>query len=382
MAQAKQKIIIFITKSNWGGAQKYVFDIATNLPKDEYEVVVALGGKDTLYTRLIDAGIRVIELEGLQRDVSIMKDWNTFTKILGILKTEKPDIIHLNSSKISGIGALAGKLTGVKNIIFTVHGWAFNENRSFISKAVIKIVYLVMLWLSHNIIVVSNTTASQIKNWPFNKKKLTVIYNGIKTPNFLDRNIARKLLGERVNTNVTEDTILVGGIGEYHHIKGQTYGIQAMEKIAADRPTLAIKYIIIGNGDIEQQLRDEINSRGLQDRVFLTGYLQDGATYIKGLDYYLFPSLSEGLAYAAIEAGFAELPIIASNVGGLTEVIANEKEGILIPSQSPDAIVEALYRYIDNPKLADTFAHALHEKMLKDFTLDIMVSKTKAIYLK
>jgi glycosyltransferase involved in cell wall biosynthesis len=380
MPTPKKKVIIFITKSNWGGAQKYVFDIATSLPKDEFDVAVAVGGKETLYTKLIEAGIRTIELDGVQRDVSITKDLNVFKKILSIIKTEKPDVIHVNSSKISGIGAVAGRIAGVKNIIFTVHGWAFNENRSAISKSVIKFLYLLMLWLSHNVISVSNTAAAQVQSWPFTKKKLSVIHNGIRTPNFLDRSTARKLLAERAGTHIDEGTVVIGGIGEYHYIKGQTYGIQAMEKIVREKPDLDIKYIIIGNGEIEQQLRDEISTRKLEDKVFLTGYLQDGATYVTGLDYYLFPSLSESLGYAAIEAGFAKLPVIASNVGGIPEIIENEKEGILIPSQSPEAIVAALYRYMENPELRDRFANALYEKVLREFSLEIMIKKTVTIY--
>ncbi len=87
-------------------------------------------------------------------------------------------------------------------------------------------------------------------------------------------------------------------------------------------------------------------------------------------------------AYAAIEAGFAELPVIATNVGGLPEVITHEKEGLLIPSQSPEAILAALYTYMDNPEVAKKYAQTLHAKTIREFTIETMVEKTKAIYLK
>lgn len=377
---SRKKVIIFITKSNWGGAQKYVFDIATHLPQDQFEVVVALGGKELLYTRLVDAGIRVIPLKDLTRDVSVTKDVKVFFEIYFILKNEKPDIIHVNSTKISGIGAVAGKLTGVKNIIFTVHGWAFNEPRGFISKSIIKFLYLVMLWLSNNIIAVSHKIVTQVKGWPFAKNKLTVVHNGISVPNFLERNIAREKLATIVGTTFSPETIICGGIGELHPIKGQTYAIQAVEKLIQENPTLQLVYIIIGAGELEQKLRDEIKSRGLEKHVFLTGYLKDGATYLKALDYYIFPSLSEGLPYAVVEAGFAKLPLIATHVGGIPEVVEHGKEGTLVVSQDANAIYNALNVYIENPTVAQAHAEALHTKVISEFSIETMIKKTVEVY--
>lgn len=376
----RKKVIIFITKSNWGGAQRYVFDIATHLPQDQFEVVVALGGKELLYTRLIDAGIRVISLKDLTRDVSITKDFKVFFEIYKILKTEKPDIIHVNSTKISGVGAVAGKLAGVKNIIFTVHGWAFNEPRGFISKTIIKFLYLVMLWLSDNIIAVSHKIVTQIHGWPFAKNKISVVHNGISQPNFLNRNTAREKLGTTIGTIFSPETILCGGIGELHHIKGQTYAIQAIEKLVREKPDLKIAYIIIGAGEIEQNLRNEIISRGLEKNVFLTGYLKDGATYLKALDYYLFPSLSEGLPYAIVEAGFAKLPIIASNVGGIPEVIEHDVEGILVASMDPNAIYSALQTYIEHRNIAQSYSEMLYKKTTSEFSIETMIQKTIEVY--
>lgn len=379
---SRKKVIIFITKSNWGGAQKYVFDIATHLPQDQFEVVVALGGKELLYTKLVEAGIRVISLSDLTRDVSATKDVKVFLNIYRILKHERPDIIHVNSTKISGIGAVVGKLTGVKNIIFTVHGWAFNEPRSFISKNIIKFLYLVMLWLSDNIIAVSNKIVSQVSGWPFTKNKLTVVHNGIQTPDFLEKNTAREKLGNIVGATLLPEIILCGSIGELHPIKGHRYAIQAIEKLVHENPNIQLAYIIIGAGELEQKLREEITSRRLEKYVYLTGYLQDGATYLKALDYYLFPSLSEGLPYAVVEAGFAELPIIASNVGGIPEVVDHGTDGTLVASKDSKTIYSALKAYIEKPELAQSHARSLNIKVTSQFSLNTMIERTVEVYRK
>ncbi|MBC7981912.1 glycosyltransferase, partial [Candidatus Parcubacteria bacterium] len=156
-----KKIIFFITKSNWGGAQKYVFDLATNIAKENYEVMVILGGNGPLKQKLDASGIQTISLGTLGRDVSVINDFKSLIETYKILKKEKPDVIHLNSSKAAMISVI-GRLAGIKKIIFTAHGWAFNENRSFLSKTLIKIIYFVTILCSHSVIGVSKKIIDQV----------------------------------------------------------------------------------------------------------------------------------------------------------------------------------------------------------------------------
>jgi hypothetical protein len=114
MNNRKTKLFICITKSNWGGAQKYVFDLATNIPGSDYDITVLLGGNGDLAKNLEKAGIRVINLAHSQRDIDVGKEFNLFFELIKIFKKEKPDIIHLNSSKMGGVGALAGRICGIK----------------------------------------------------------------------------------------------------------------------------------------------------------------------------------------------------------------------------------------------------------------------------
>src|SRR3989344_1038967 len=103
------KILYCITKSNWGGAQRYVYDLATHLPA-EFEAAVVLGGDGALKTRLEIAGIPTIPLSRLERDIHIRGDIKTFFELLGIFRRERPDIIHLNSSKMGILGTLAARI--------------------------------------------------------------------------------------------------------------------------------------------------------------------------------------------------------------------------------------------------------------------------------
>ena len=146
------KVLFVITKSNWGGAQRYVYDLATALLRENYEVAVAVGGQGLLAENLKMAGIRVVGIPHLERDVNFFKELFSTLYLWKIFKSEQPDIIHLNSSKVGGLGAIAartlklwdswdrkgtGRAEWNPRIIFTVHGWGFNERREFIFQGVI-----------------------------------------------------------------------------------------------------------------------------------------------------------------------------------------------------------------------------------------------------
>jgi len=103
----KKKILFVITKSNWGGAQRYVYDIATNMPRDRFELVVAAGGDGVLIDKLKSAGIQTIAIRALDRDISIIKEILSFFSLLAIYRRERPSVIHANSSKAGGIAATA-----------------------------------------------------------------------------------------------------------------------------------------------------------------------------------------------------------------------------------------------------------------------------------
>jgi hypothetical protein len=176
---AKKKVLYVITKSNWGGAQRYVFDLATSLPKEQFEAAVALGGDGMLAQKLQTTGTMIYHSESMGRDISIGKDLKSFFELYRLFKKVKPDVVHLNSSKAGGVGALAAHLAGVKKIIFTAHGWPFLEKRNFISRTVIYFLSWLTALLSTKVIVVSNYDLAAAKRMPFIGSKTVRIYNGV-----------------------------------------------------------------------------------------------------------------------------------------------------------------------------------------------------------
>jgi glycosyltransferase involved in cell wall biosynthesis len=376
-------LVFIITKSNWGGAQRYVFDLCVAM-REKFLVKVILGGDGPLAEKLNGDGIEVITIAELGRDVNFVKDFKAGWKIWRALLKIKPDIVHLNSSKIGAVGSLAARLAFVPKIIFTAHGWAFNENRSPLQKTLIAFIAWLTLVFSHKTIAVSEAIKKQIIYFPFIKNRIVVVPLGIAPIEYFQKEEAQqKLLGSTLD----KDFCVIGSVGELHPIKGHGYAIEAVAGLISKGKK--IKYVICGEGAyrpiLEKKIKDlqEKNPRSdLVQNIILAGNLPEAARYLKAFDIFLFPSLSEASGYAALEAGMAGLPIIASAVGGVPEIIDDMISGILIQPEKPNEIVAAVELLLDKPELQQKYGSALREKVMKDFSVERMVRETENVYKK
>jgi glycosyltransferase involved in cell wall biosynthesis len=377
----KKKILYAITKGTWGGAQKYVFDLAFQTKERGYDVSVLFGEPGLLKDKLDQADIRTIVLPNLQRDISLTKEIRSFINLLKILRQEKPDVLHLNSSKMGALGALSGRLAGVSTIVFTIHGWAFNEERSSVSKYLLKIIYFIALLLSHRSIAVSQGIKDRVKNWPLVGKKIAVIYNYVQPIDFLGRDEARaKIASHTPNKKITasSETKWLGCIAELHTTKGLTYAIEAVSELIQEKKD--VLFIIISEGEKRKELEALIKERGLAEKVFLPGYIQNAAALLKAFDIFILASISEAFGYVLLEAGLAGLPIVATRVGGIPEIITDEETGLLVSPRDSQALAEKISVLLSDPEKRILLGNALKEKIARDFPFEKLLSKTLGIY--
>ncbi len=307
---ARKKILFIITKSNWGGAQRYVYDLATSLSKEKYEVAVALGGTGALQQKLREVGIPVIPLKSVQRDLSVSADMGGFFSLYRAMRVYKPDVVHLNSSKIGGLGALAARLLCVPRIVFTAHGWPFAEKRNIVWRLFALLGSWATALLSHVVIVVSKNDLRVGKHLPLCSAKMHLIYNGIDLHMQLGS-------GENIRNAFPSGVRIVGTIGELTHNKNQI----ALIEQAKNDPAMYVA--IIGEGEERARLEEKITTYGLSERVKLFGFIP-GNEVLRGFDLFALPSLKEGLPYVLLEAKAAGLPINANRVGGVGEILDAE----------------------------------------------------------
>ncbi len=372
ISKNKRKILYVITKGNFGGAQRYVFDLATSLSRENFDVVVAFGEGGMLQEKLKNLGVRTIEINSLKRDVGFL-DLKVFFELIKIFRKERPDVVHLNSSKIGGIGALAGRLTGVQRIIFTAHAWAWNEDRNIFSRIIIAKLHWLTVLFTHKTITVSESLAKQMMRFPFVSKKLLTIHNGIASFVVEDGFKARQIIGPAIHHGVW-----IGTISELHKNKGLDFLIEAFARISSQYKDCGL--VIVGDGEERANLEKLVAEKKLQDSVHLVGVIPNAKIYLKAFDIFTLTSRTEALPYSLLEAGFAELPTLASCVGGIPEIIDNEENGILVKKGNIDEIEKGLIFLLENSKNGAEYGLKLKQKVEREFMQNVMVKKTKVLY--
>lgn len=369
------KVLFAITKGNWGGAQKYVYDLATEAKNKGFTVGVIYGTRGPLTQKLDEFGIETIPLPETGRDVRLLRDFQALVAFVRILRKYRPDVLHLNSSKIGGIGALAGRIARVPKIVFTAHGWAFNENRPTWQKKIIWLTHYLTVLLCHTTICVSEAMRRDAKKMHAVQNRFVVIHNGIRATSLLSRKEAR----EKLLPAVTSSHVWIGTIAELHPTKNLNVLIRAFSKIPHRAESLAL--IIMGEGESRIELETLAKELHIAEKVWFLGHIPNASEYLPALDIFTLPSRSEGLAYVLLEAGLASLPVIATRVGGIPEVIQNTVTGLLVPPGEPTPLKEALVKILDDRELGSALGAALHERVVSDFSLEEMVSKTLLQYL-
>lgn len=366
------KILYGITKSNMGGAQRYVFDLAREAKKAGHDVAVLCGGHGPLVDKLRSENIRVIPIPHFGRDINLLSDAKGLWFILSAVWREKPEVFHINSAKMGGAGIFSGRLLGVPKIIFTAHGWAFNQPRPFWQKGLTKFFSWLTILSAHKTICVSEQTKKQIANWPLIQNKLVVVRNGVEKFATLPRLEARHQLGIH-----DEKIFLVGSFSELHPVKGLDVLIEAWEKFARNRE---VQFINMGEGEMRHNLEELVKLSGLQKTIILKGYTEDARKYLPALDLFVLPSRSEALPYSILEAGLAGVPVVACAVGGIPEIIESGANGILVEKENSDDLFSTLVLLEENTKLRTRLGNNLKHTIENNFSIQKMATETFKVY--
>ncbi len=372
----RKKVLYIITKAVWGGAQRYVYDLATNLPSD-FEAVVAAGGDGILFKRLALAGIRTLTIPAMQRDVHTTSELKAFWHLLQLFLKEEPDIIHFNSSKAGALGAPAAYLYKLlkwnfkPRVIFTVHGWGFKEDRPRHQKGLIFVAsWFASLFYNSVILINQNDFQSAEKFIP--ARKLVLIRNGIVKPTFLSRNKVRTFFDDALS--IPQDGFVVGTIAELTKNKGLIFFLSSLEKLMRSFPKLHA--IIIGDGEERDYMQTHIEKRGLANRIHLLGFVPNASSLLQGFDAFILPSLKEGLPYVLLEALAAGVPAIATRVGGIPDIIHHDTNGVLVPAKDVISLEGALKTILIDTKLREKLSKNALQTFEENFTLPLMIKPT------
>jgi glycosyltransferase involved in cell wall biosynthesis len=324
----RPRVLLLITLAEVGGAQAYVASLLPALA-GRFDVVVAAHGPGPLRAAAADAGVRFVALEHVRRPINPWRDVAGFVELVQLLRRERPDILHASSSKAGVLGRLAALVAGVPIRIFTVHGWAFTAHTGTASTLYRWADRLARPLTTVTICVSENERAAGIRAGTCSAERTVVIRNAVSLDG---RPPARR-------GNGRPRLVAVG------RLKAPKDFVTLVRALAL-LPPGSFEALIVGEGPDRSALESELRRLGLEDRVRLAGERHDVPGLLAAADVFVLSSVSEGLPVSVLEAMAAELPVVASRVGGLPELVVDGETGLLVTPRDADALAAALDRLV------------------------------------
>ncbi len=368
-------LLYVITKLELGGAQKQLLSLVAHLDKQKYSLSLITARNGLLINK--DQSIeklRLIRSRYLERPVSPIKDFLAIWEIYCFIKKNKIDIVHTHSSKAGILGRWAARLAGAKIVIHTVHGWSFNEHQNPLWRRIIVWLERLTALITDKLIVVSHRDwQAGLDNYIGNKDKYRLVRYGIDYEDF-----NKKVEGLREELGINTSDLLVGMISCFKPQKSPQDFIRLAFLVNKVIPRT--KFILVGDGNLRKKIERLISKFNLEHKVILTGWRYDIPRILSAMDIFVLTSLWEGMPISVIEAMAASLPVVATNTGGVTEILLEGKNGFLVPKRDINKMAEKLIYLLKDENLRKQISHNARIYLDSNFALKNMVRNTENLY--
>lgn len=371
----KVNLLFVITKLELGGAQKHLLSLVELLDKKRFGIFLFTCRKGYLLEEAkAIKGVTVRESLFLERPINPINDFLALIEIFCFIKKNNITIVHTHSSKAGLLGRLAGKFAGVDFMLHTVHGWSFNNYQPSLSRMLFIWMERIAARFSHKLIVVSDYDRKKgLENRIGEEDKYSLIRYGIDFSQFRSkRKDIKKTLG------IDASGPVVGTVSCLKPQKSPGDFIKLAFLVTQNMPD--VKFVIAGDGILRNESERLINSFGLQDKLFLLGWRRDIPDILGSLDAFVLTSKWEGLPISVLEAMAAEKPVIATNTGGIAEIVEDGKNGFLVECVNMKYMSEKLIALLKDANLRKTIGRNALGSLGPCFTLAEMVKNTQVLY--
>lgn len=356
-----------------GGVRRHLLDIIENIDLGSYDIHLIYGKNraDKIFLNSLPSlkqkGIYLYELKELDREISLKKDSKALIKIIKIINSINPDIVHCHSSKAGALGRAAAYLCGVKNIIYTPH--AYMAQSPNLSHKKMKFYVGLEKVFSKITKVTINVSEGErqfaLQNGIVTTNNSTVIYNGI----------SRKDKSKKIRKN---NRIIIGTVARLSEQKDPITFYNIAKNIVSKYDSVDFRYV--GDGPFYEILKNKIEKDNLQKRIQLVGFKNNISDELAEFDIFITTSLYEGMPYALIEALSEGLPIVGTNVTGNNEIIFENINGYLFNIKDVNGAVQILEFLINNPEKIKNLGEQSYKIYIEKFTIEKMIEKLEKTY--
>ena len=371
----EKKKIIHVAQSA-GGVAEYLYMLLKNLDSNDYENILIVSEDYQAQLERFRPYVKNIYIVPMIRNINLKSDIKAIFKVRKIMKKEKPDIAYLHSSKAGAIGRLALLFDFKVKILYNAHGWYFNAKISDKKKKFFAIIERILAFKTDKIINISKSEyASALRYKVASDKKMCIIENGIDFTKFKDSD--KYKLETRKKLNIGDNQIVIGVVGRLSEQKDPMTSVKAFKKVKEEFPNT--KLLFVGSGELEKNVMQYAKENNLKKDVIITGWVNDVEKYIPAFDIAILPSKWEGFGLVLIEYMACKKPIVASNVGGIKDIIQNGINGYLINIESKDELFRAIKRILlERNKTEEMIQTNLN--YIKKYDIAGLVEKHKKIF--
>jgi len=358
----KIKVLEIIGDSTLAGAPRHLLSLLENLNSKKFSLFV-----------ICPPGPLAGEIRSLKKNIDLeivpmrsKLDFASIYEIRANIKHIKPDIIHVHGTRAGLVGRLAAINLGYP-VIYTEHLWTkYYRLPNRISHGLqIAGLWFLDMFTTLNIAVSQAVKDFMVSSQISRQEKIIVVYNATEIP----KNKAKIFAGKNFR---------LGTVGTLNFQKGIQYLIKAMPKVLKEFPETRLE--IVGEGSFRRTLEKLTKKLKLEDKVIFSGFLKEIEEKMREFDVYIQPSLSESFGLAIIQAMSLGIPIVATNAGGIPEVVTAGKSGLLVEPGNPTALAEAIIQILRDPKRAKEMGDLAREEVKIKFNLPEMIKEMEQIY--
>ena len=362
--------ILMVIRPAVGGMKRQVLDLSGGIQADGHHVEIAAPAGSDVADAARELGFVVHDIP-LVGALNPLVDVRAIRALTAIVCEGRFDVVHAHGFKAGLVSRFAARRGRAGTCVVTVHNPVLTRTDT---PALARRAYRT-LERTFQGLVARYIALELTDDFGLPAEKITTVYGSIDAAPFLEpqeRTAAREALGVEPNARV------VGFAARLSDQKGVDTLLRATVRLVADDPQLRL--VIGGSGPLEGTARELSAALGNGANVVWHGWVEDMPAFLAGLDVFASPALTEAFGLALLEVGAAGVPVVATRVGGVPEVILDGRTGLLVEPSNPDALADAILALLHNPDLARRLATAARERVLTEFTLSKTVTGTLAVY--
>lgn len=366
------RVLHLITRMDVGGSTENTLLSATRMPAGEFACRIVSGPTADpppgLAGALAAAGVAWDQVPSLCRSVHPLRDLQALAALIRLIRRAEPDIVHTHSSKAGFLGRLAARRAGVQRIVHTPHGHVFGGYfHPLVARAFMALERRAAAWTDRIVTLSDLEARDHLRHGIGRSEQFVTIPSGVELGPVLAAEPRRLAVGRP----------LIGTVARLVPVKGIEQLIEATPALLRAFPRAAI--LLVGEGESRPALEARARRLGVAEAVHFAGFRQDVPAVMAGMDLFVLPSLNEGMGRVLVMAMALGKPIVATAVGGVPELLAEGRAGLLVPPADPGALAEAIATLLRDPARARALGQAGRERAAS-YSAESMLAALAALY--